>query len=304
MSVVLSAGLLAAALASAPADAFDRLLPSCEAGDVRLELTADTPGGIPVLCIRPEVSTSFFFDAKLARVLLEGREHFHRLMEAPEGFAVMPSEAMRGMGPLRVTVSFADAAAPASASFLLAVHPALAARQVEVVRHTRPVAFCEQGKREAETRARLCEVENARLRTELRGPGGLWGMRESGFLDTVVGVKAEDLTSRIRQRPGSTLNVSKAWTYRTYDRVAVELIVENTGTWPWKAAGAALRALNGEELTPLPLKWTVSILPGQKEVRVMVEVSANDKQALGSHTLTLWSAEGRSFTVENVTFPK
>lgn len=295
-------GLLVVALVS-QAEASERARPSCEAGDVHLELEEDAPGGTAVLCMRPGVSTSFFFDAKLARVVLEGREHFQRVMEAPEGLAVVPSESMHDVQPLRLTVYFVDGAAPASANFLLMMHPALAARQVDVIRHTRPAAFYEQQKREAEARAQRCEEEQERLRAELGGPGGLWGMRKAGLLDNILGVRVRDIPISASKNPVGVLAAIKGWTYRTQDRVAVEVVLENLGTQPWTVAGAALRASNGEELTPLPLGLPVSIQPGRSGEPIMVEVDAKMAQALGTHSFTLWGEDGRSVTLENVTFP-
>ena len=302
-----SAGLLSLALLSSTADAAERPpLPPCEAGDVRLEVDADAPGKVPTFCITPELTSTFLFDAKLARVELEGREHFHRVVEVADSFMVIPSEAMRDLEPLRVTVYFADGAAPASLTFLLVVHPARAARQVDVLRQTRPVAFYKQEAREAQSKAQRCEEEKALLQAEQGGPDGLRGLRAAGLLDEGRGVTAKRISRELKPRPRAALAHVDAWSYRAGNeekgRVAVELALRNPGTKPWTLAGALLRGPKGEELKPLPEDTPVSIPPGLPG-RVMVEFEATTNQAQGAYTLTLWDADGRSVLLENVTFP-
>ncbi|WNG18226.1 DUF2381 family protein [Cystobacter fuscus] len=302
-----SAGLLSLALLTSTADAAERQpLPVCEAGDIRIEVDASAPGGGPALCITPELTSTLLFDAKLSRVELEGREHFRRVTEAVDSLMVVPSEAMRDLEPRRLTVYFADGAAPASLTFLLVVHPARAARQVDVIRQTRPVAFYEQKARDAESKAQRCEEQKARLQAEQGGPGGLRGLRTAGLLDEVLGVTVKQITGYLKPRPRAVLALAEVWSSRAGNdkkgRVAVELELKNPGTKPWTLAGAMLRGAKGEELTPLPDATPVSILPGFPS-RVMVELEATTMQAQGEYTLTLWDADGRSIILENVTFP-
>lgn len=307
MPLASATGLLALALLTSADAAEPPPLPPCEAGVVRLVVEADAAPRVPALCITPELSTLFLFDAKLARVELEGREHFRRVSESADSFMVIPSEAMRDMEPLRATVYFADDAAPASLTFLLVVHPAQAARQVEVLRQTHPVAFYKQEAREAQSKAQRCDEEKARILAEQRGPGGLRGLRAAGLMDTALGVAVKRSGNDLKTRPRSTLALVDSWSYRAGDdkqgRIAVELDLMNPGTKPWTLAGAVLRSARGEELTPLPLEeMPVSILPGLSG-RVIVELEATTKQARGAYTLTLWDADGRSVILDNVTFP-
>ncbi|OJT16426.1 hypothetical protein BO221_50150 [Archangium sp. Cb G35] len=253
----------------------------------------------------PDLTSNFLFDAKLSRVELEGREHFRRAVEAADSFMVVPSEAMRDMQPQRVTVYFADGAAPASLTFLLVVHPARAARQVDVIRKTRPVDFYKQKAWDADAKAQRCEDEKARLLAEQGGPGGLRGLRAAGLLNEMRGVAVKDISRYVRTRPQAALTLDRAWSSSAGNaekgRVAVELELRNPGMKSWTLAGALLRGARGEELTPLP-DTPVSILPGAPG-RVMVEFEATTKQAQGAYTLTLWDADGRSVILENVTFP-
>jgi uncharacterized protein (TIGR02268 family) len=301
------AGLLSLTLLTSTADATERPpLPPCEAGDLRFELEAGAPSRTPALCITPDLTSTFLFDTKLARVELEGREHFRRVTEAADSFMVVPSEAISDLEPQRVTVYFADGAAPASLTFLLVAHPARAARQVDVIRQTRPVAFYKQQARDAETKAERCEEEKARLQAEQGGPGGLRGLRAAGLLATDLGVASKRLSEDLKPRPRAALALAEAWSYRAGDdkkgRVAVELGLKNPGTKPWTLAGAVLRGAKGEELTPLAEDTPVSIVPDVPG-RIMVEFEATTNQARGAYTLTLWDADGRSISLENVTFP-
>ncbi|OJT18548.1 hypothetical protein BO221_40700 [Archangium sp. Cb G35] len=254
----------------------------------------------------PDLTSNFLFDAKLSRVELEGREHFRRAVEAADSFMVVPSEAMRDMQPQRVTFFFADGAAPASLTFLLVVHPARVARQVDVIRTTLPVDFYKQKARDADAKAQRCEEEKARLRADQGGPGGLRGLRAAGLLDERLGVAVKNITRDVKTRPRAALALDRAWSSRAggrdKGRVAVELDLKNPGMKPWTLAGALLRGARGEELTPLPEDSPVSILPGAHG-RVMVEFEATKEQAQGAYTLTLWDEDGRSIVLENVAFP-
>jgi len=308
MPLMSSAGLLAVALLTATADVAQRPpLAYCEAGDVRLELKVDAPARVPAFCITPELTSTFLFDAKVARVELAGRDHFRRVEEGADFFMVIASEAMRDLEPQRVTIHFADGAAPASTTFLLVVHPARAVRQVDILRHTRPVAFYEREAREAQSRALRCEEEKALMRAERGGPGGLRGLRAAGLLKAELGVAVKRLVGHLQPRERNALHLVSALSSRAGGpeggRVAIEVDLKNLGTKPWTLAGAMLRGARGEELTPLPESTPIVILPGERFGRVMVELEATTTQARGVYTLTLWDADGRSVILDNVTFP-
>jgi uncharacterized protein (TIGR02268 family) len=267
----------------------------------------DTPARVPAFCVTPELTSTFLFDAKVARVELAGRDHFRRVAEGADFFMVIPSEAMRDLEPQRVTVHFEDGAAPASATFLLVVHPARAARQVDILRQTRPVAFYEREAREAQSRALRCEEEKALMRAERVGPGGLRGLRAARLLNEELGVVVKRLGSYVQPRARNALSLVSAFSARAGEpevgRVAIEAELENFGTKPWTLAGAMLRGARGEELTPLPEATPMTILPGRVLGSVMVEFEATTKQARGVYTLTLWDEDGRSVILDNVTFP-
>jgi len=87
------------------------------------------------VCIRPELSLTLFFDARLARVDVEGRERFRRVKLVDDTLTLVASEALHDGARVPVTVYFEDGAAPTRATFVLVVHPSQAERQVEVSRH-------------------------------------------------------------------------------------------------------------------------------------------------------------------------
>jgi hypothetical protein len=61
--------LFGMALLTTPVDTAERApLPPCEVGTRYIELAADALSKPPEVCIRPELSLTLFFDAKLARV--------------------------------------------------------------------------------------------------------------------------------------------------------------------------------------------------------------------------------------------
>jgi uncharacterized protein (TIGR02268 family) len=178
---------------------------------------------------------------------------------------------------------------------------------VDVIRQTRPVAFYKQESREAQSKALRCEEEKTRMQAEQGGPGGLRGLLAAGLLTTNLGVVVKRITTDLKPRPLNALGLLWAFTYRAggskTGRVAAEVALTNPGMKPWTPAGAMLRGVKGEELTPLPEATPVSILPGEEGGRIMVEFEAATNQARGAYTLTLWDADGRSVILDNVTFP-
>jgi hypothetical protein len=122
-------------------------------------------------------------------------------------------------------------------------------------------------------------------------------------VDQNQGLRVQDITTSIKQKPGSVLYISNTWAYRSQRRIAVEMLLHNQGTSSWTVTDALLRCGKGEELRPLPLLLPDPILPGQIDVPIMVEMDAKTESAKGSCTLTLWGTDGRFITLGNVTFP-
>lgn len=202
-----------------------------------------------------------------------------------------------------LTVHFTDGLAPESARFLLVVHPALAVRQVDIIRRTRPVLFYQQQFRQQRDRAEQCEKDKQRLQVDGRGSSGFRGLRELGMLEQGNGVNVLSLLPTLKQKPGGAVIVADGWSYNFKTRWGAEFAIVNPSTKPWRAEGALMRARHGEYLPLLPLSTWVS-MPGQANGSVIVEIDATETQGVeGPYSLTFWDADQRVITVENVTFP-
>jgi uncharacterized protein (TIGR02268 family) len=303
-----STALLGLALLASPTNATERVsLPTCEVGTRYIELTADAPSKTPEVCIRPELSITLLFDAKLARVEVEGRERFRRVKVVDDTLMLVASEALHDGERVRVTVYFEGGAAPADATFMLVVHPSQAERQVEVSRHTRTVASLRQGEQQARVEAQQCREEKARLQAECGGQVGLTGLIEKGWLGEkdIVAKVLEKLT----QRPGDSILVHRAISYRAVGpegrgRVAVKVELFNKGTVPWTPTGAALVGSKREALTRLPV-WILEPIPPGKYGSITVEMNAAESEVRGTYTLKLWAGEAGDggVTLDDVTFP-
>jgi uncharacterized protein (TIGR02268 family) len=313
MSVLPSSALLRFVLFAAPVDASALATPpGCEAGTRHLELTEDTSGEALAVCIHPGLPTSFLFDTKLGRVELAGRERF-RMIEDETGLALVPTRALTLGEHVPMTVSFQDDTAPASARFLLVVHPSEAARLVEVTRQPRTLASYREGEQQAREEARQCREDKARLEARCSGQVGLLGLLAQELLGE-GGIDSKDITLSVSSRPGNTLALSKALSYRSVTgrgeggrklvRLAVELELKNTGSTPWTPAGAVLVGPRGVEWKVLGM-WPLKPMAPGKKLRFGVEVETEEAEARGTFTLKLWNQEagGGGEFFDDVTFP-
>jgi len=295
-----SAALLRFVLLTTPLDAAAPApLPTCASGTRQVELMAGLPEQAHEVCIRPGRSTSFFFDAKLARVEVPGRERF-RMLEAETGFTLMATRALPAGERVPVTVSFEDGRAPAHATFTLVVHPSEAEQQVLVTRQERTLASYREGEQRALEEARQCRWENARLQVECTAQVGLTTLLSQDLIGE-KGVPSKHLERHVSARPGNTLMPIKALSYRSDTgreeggrkrvRLAVDQELWNRGDTPWTLAGAVLVGPRGEEWKALAVWPREPIAPGKMQ-RVVVEVEVPENAARGSFTLKLWNQEG------------
>ncbi|HYO66864.1 MAG TPA: DUF2381 family protein [Archangium sp.] len=313
MPVLSSAALLRLVLLSAPLDASAlSTSPGCEAGTRHLELTEDPPGEALAVCIHPGLSTSFFFDTSLGRVELAGKERF-RVIADEAGLTLAPTRALTQGERVPMTVFFQNGTAPASARFLLVVHPSEAARQVEVTRQPRTLDSYREGEQQARAETRQCQEDKARLEARCSGQGGLLGLLAQGLLGE-SGITSKDIDKSVISRPGNTLIHHKARSYRSDTtrgeggrevvRLAVKLNLQNNGSTPWTLAGAVLVGPGGVEWKAFGV-WTLEpIAPGEKR-SIGLEVEMEAEEARGTFTLKLWGPEtsdGEAF-FDGVTFP-
>ena len=304
--------LLLALLATPPAAARPATGEWDPGGERHVELTADTAGQVHTVTIGPHRATTFVFHAPLlpGTLVVEERESFLSVT-VDEGAGVvnlLPSGALPSGRELMLTARFAGNAVPGWARFRLVVHPTRAERQVEVYRQSRSAESYRQAEQRQRERAEQCETRLARVEARGASPEGLTGLLEAGLVDRNNGVAVKPIFEELTQRPGEVLRVRKAWGYRaeTVERVAVELVVENTGDTPWTAEGvqgAELVGARGERLRILRVWQDGPVLPGSKG-RLVVEAEAAAEQSRGAFLLKLGEADGpRPLTVRGVTFP-
>lgn len=276
--------------------------PPGETEDRCIELTADGTNEVFEVQISPGQTTTFVFDSDLRAdgLTLEGRERFEVADPGKRTLTLVPSEEIRGEKPSKVTVCFADEAAPACATLRLSVHPAIGERQVRIFRRPRPVESVQtELKKSYEENARL-RAENERLRTERDRPNGLTGLFASGMMDE-KGISCS--TAKVVLRPKAALSVRRVITCRAPGRMLVRVELKAPdGAAPWMAQGAKLVGPKGEELEgsiwqPRPL------LPG-KPLTLYIEAQTEDVQTAGPFVLKLWETDGpRTVTLGNMTFP-
>ena len=276
--------------------------PPGETEDRCIELTADGTKEVSEVQISPGQPSTFIFDSDLRAdgLTLEGRERFEVADPGKRTLTLVPSEEIRGEKPSKVTVCFADDAAPACASFRLIVHPAIGERHVRIFRHPRPVESVQADlKKSYEENARL-RAENDRLRAERDRPDGLTGLFASGMMDE-KGIPCSKVDFILR--PKAALSAGRVITCRTPGRMLVRVELKAPeGAAPWMTQGAKLVGPKGEELEgsiwqPRPL------LPGEP-LTLYIEVQTEDVQTAGPFVLKLWETDGpRTVTLGNVTFP-
>jgi uncharacterized protein (TIGR02268 family) len=270
-----------------------------------IELLERVDNTVHEVAISPGLTTAFRFHGAtldLEAVTLEGRERLW-VSIAEEAILVVPSEQVVPGQRLRLTVRFKDGGAPASFDFMLVVHPDMAERQVEVYRQRRSSDSLRAEVREKDARLRECQAQVELLRAEQKHPEGLSGLIAAGHLDD-RGVAALDLIGVAAARPGESLGVRSATSFRSAQRVAVELWLEAPeGAGSWDAKGTQLRSGVGEELTVLTV-WQDEAVSSGAARRVVVEANATKDVARVPFVLTLRGADSRrSVTVGNVVFP-
>ncbi|PTL84135.1 DUF2381 family protein [Vitiosangium sp. GDMCC 1.1324] len=303
----LTTPLLLALLSSTPAIAQPTSEEWDTAGDRNLELRADDAGQVSEMRIGPGQVSTLEFNTRLLQggVVVEGREHFRSVMvdEAAGVVTLLPSDTVPRDRPLTVTVQFADEDLPRSATFRLVVHPARAERQVRVYRRPRSGESYQQESRQERERADRCEAQLTQTRAEQQHPDGLTGLIDIGLMAGNEGVRAQEISESIHQRPGETLQVFRANSYHAKERVAVELNVGNTGTAPWTVEWAELVGRNGKRLRIISV-WPLKPIPPGEPLRLVVEAEATEEQARDTFILKLWEANGpRTITLRGVTFP-
>jgi len=275
-----------------------------------IELPTDSTEATPTpeVQISPRRSTTFEFDSDLdpAKVVLEGEKRFSLVDLGRSTLRLVPSEQILPGERLRLTVRFQDGSVPLGAAFVLVAHPARTERVIEVWRQPRTAESYQQEAKEARAKTQQCQEDNARLRAEQKGPGGIAGLLANGVIKEEKGVAAKPLlvNTEVRQHPGNALRAVEAWSYRAPTRVAVAVKLESPDAAnPWTAEGASLVNRAGAPLKIL-MVWQKAPISRYPFGRVVVEAEATPDAAQGPFTLKLWGPGGlRTLTLSGVTFP-
>ncbi|MDC0713211.1 DUF2381 family protein [Stigmatella sp. ncwal1] len=299
-AILLALTLLAVPVLAQPGPA------SCPVGVLHVGLPEVLTDELPQVCISPGLGTLFSFDAALGTVKLDAAERFTQVEFGQSTLKLMPSEQVQPGDQLRLTVRFKDNAAPSSATFLLTVHAAQAVPLVDVHRQPRTVESYREELKAKEGEVRQCLEENAQLRFENAGPGGIAGLLTSRLMGE-QGIASQDIVRNTGLHPLSGLFVVMATSYRATGRVAVAVKLRNSeGAALWTAEGATLHleGKRGVALNVLRVWQEAPIDSGKWPRLLVVEAAAKEQEAKGSFTLTLWEAGGaRTLTLGGVTFP-
>ena len=298
--------LLALALLTGAAESAEpSSVPGCAATS-RIDLAAQSTEQTHAVCVTPDMPTTFVFGSPVqpgAVVLSDNR--FMRIAQGDDFVTVYPKRSFLHGERVKLTVRFADGAAPSSASFWLVGHPARGARRVEIFRQPRPVDALARATAEAQAEARQCQEEKARLLAERKEPGGLMGV---AWLEHTRLIESEAIHTQLEQHPGNALTTGAARSYRHAMRndlprsVAVSLNLINPGPETWTAAEAMLTDSTGADVE-LSVWQESAIAPGAPGT--VVVGAAREPETLGCPcTLKLWEAQGlRTVILGNITFP-
>jgi len=305
-SAVMLAALLTGAAQAAEPPPVSRCVTTA-----RFDLTAGSPVGAPEVCASADETTTFVFDSRVAvgAVEFQSGERLAHWALGQDGlslYAIPKADYLPGER-VKVTVRFADGAAPASASFWLVGHASRGTRRVEVFRQPRPPDVFKKERDEAQAEARQCQEDKARLLAEREAPDGLMG---AVWLERAGVVSSDRISRLVRRRPANALGLDEAWSY-TYTptdeihpaSVAVHLRLNNLGGEPWMPAGAALVDSAGEQVEFA--RWPLAPIPANGAGAVVVGIEWERAQLRCPCTLKLWEAQGpRTVILENVTFPE
>lgn len=305
-----AAVLVVSLLAGAAQAAEPPPVPRC-AATARFDLAAGAPEGAPEVCASADETTTFVFDSRVAVGAVEfqpeGRLADWALGQEGLSLHVIPKGDYLPGERVKVTVRFADGAAPASASFWLVGHAAKGTRRVYVFRQPRPPDVLKNERDEAQAEARQCQEDKARLLAERDEPGGLMG---AAWLKRTGTLASKSLFGTVREQPGNALGLeaTKSFSYTLSDEtrpvsVAVRLALKNPGAEPWTLAGAALVDKAGEQVDLAT--WQQAPIPASGAGAVVVGIEGKPAQLGCPCKLKLWEAGGpRTVTLETVTFPE
>jgi uncharacterized protein (TIGR02268 family) len=258
----------------------------------------DKAPGAQVLRVAPGVVTTVLFDTPIIPASVDrealGRR-FPRLVVDPGALVLKPAARMPEEDPPRLTVRFADEAAPASVTFLLTTDAREVDVSVEVVR--KPASAEELAAELTELRAR-CAATEAGLGA-LRRQCALSGLA-GAILSGVVG-EAGVSAQRVTPLPveGKGLFMYPALFFRAQGWAAVALDLLNPpDAAPWEPGAARLRRWGRDgqpmgEALEVPVRLLEArVEPGQR-ARAVVEWPLEAGVTPGDYALEVLDRTGR-----------
>lgn len=308
--IPLSSGVLVvAALLTGAANAGE--LPAADRCPLtsRFELAADSTDVASDVCVSADEPTTFFFDSRVAVGAVEF-EPGGRLADWSQGHEgltinVVPRDGFLAGERIRMTVRFADATLPTSASFWLVGHADRGTRRVEAYRQPRPADTYKREATDAQADLLQCRDEKAQLLSERNEPGGLMG---AVALNLGGSIATKDVWQP-KQRPASALRFVSGTAY-SYTRaegsqaisLAVWLRLLNPGDGPWTTGGASLLDSTGEQVG-LAAFQSAPIVAGT-EGNVVLGTEREPGKLACPCTVKLWDSPGtRVVTLGNIIFP-
>lgn len=305
MSLLLSVGLILALHAS-PVQADPPSFIECESASSRVDLPLEAIMASPKACISADIATVFSFNADVNRdlVAIQGRERFESFVVTGRMIVLKPKSDLAPEERFLLSVSFADGAAPESATFLLIAHPTLATRQIDVFRHARPLKAYQQEVQEvraenAQLRSRVQQLENQALTR-----GGLADILANGFVD-INGIKTARLES-LEGRHSDALYVAECLSLYAIagGRAALKLIVSQPGSLEWSIKEIFLADDHGGVFKPITWLGTDPIPPGNAPYPVILEWQLNSSEIKRPFALLMVGDDGRTIRVSKVVFPQ
>jgi uncharacterized protein (TIGR02268 family) len=264
---------------------------------LRVELP-QTLGASQEVCVSPGLLTGFVFDTSVV-VDLESESRFGEVIRGRTSLSLMPPADGVAGERLRLTVRFPDGT---SITFVLVVHSGQATRQVEVYQDKRTRESYQHELAQARARNQQLQQALEQLRAECGEPGSLWRLLGSGSMPR-DGIPSEPLPVGSVEDSKKSLSSVYGQTYRTSNRVAMDVRLSNSSTEPWTVVEASLVDAKGNELRRTVLWHEGGAIPPGMEGRLVLEFEMNKDSSREDFTLILRENGPRAMTLRKVTLP-
>ena len=291
--------VLTSLLALAVLQAVPVLVPSATACQdvLRVELS-QTLGASQEICVSPGLLTGFVFDTSVV-VDLEAESRFGEVIRGRTSISLMPPADGVAGERLRLTARFPDGA---SITFVLVVHAGRATRQVEVYQDKRTRESYQHELDQARAKNQQLQQALEQLRAECGEPRSLRRLLVSGTMPS-KGIQSESLPEKGLEDSKKSLFSLGGHTYRTTDRVAVDVSLFNSSTEPWTVVEASLVDAKGNELRRLLLWQEGGAIPPEQRGRLVLEFQMTRGASREDFTLMLRENGPRVMTLRKVTLP-